>query len=362
MYGSAAALIGALVTIMSDINSRLAGAVGAVAAAGIIHSVGLAAILAISALVPALRRRRGRSRGEVGKGRLQKAAEGRPSIETEGTAAGRPGRDGVTEGPGFPDVTGPGTDRRTPAPWYLYLGGTVGVGTVMASNFAFAALGASLAVAVSLLGQTLFSLAADASGLLGRKRYPLSLARIPGIAIALAGVALMAEDWRLAGPAAALAFSAGLCAGLSAVLNAELAERRDVLHSSRANYATGLATVALVALAVGSPLPAPAELTAAGPLLLAGGGLIGIVVVSALNIIFPRIPVFAATILMFSGQTAAGVVVDAIRTGDLELRKVLGTGVLLAGLAVDAAVSLNSRKARTGAAPSGTAARPPSRT
>jgi hypothetical protein len=42
---------------------------------------------------------------------------------------------------------------------------------------------------------------------------------------------------------------------------------------------------------------------------------------------------------MFTGQTVAGVLIDAFRDGEVDFRKVLGTGVLLFGLALDTLLS-----------------------
>ncbi|GAB1456739.1 MAG: DMT family transporter [Spirochaetia bacterium] len=281
MYGTIAPLIGALVTIMSGINSRFSEIAGPVVAVLIIHVVGLIAIFTISIL----------------KG-----------------------------------------DRALPgsvAP-YLYLGGVIGVVTVFSSNYAFSAMGASLTVALALLGQTVFSVLADATGFLGRPKYPLSASRIPGITLAMAGVAIMGGNWRLAGIAMIVAFTAGATSGLATVINSELGRRKGVLHSVRANYVTGLTTSLVIALFAQPSIPvAIGAIGQAGPLLVLGGGLIGIVVVSSINVIMPRLSVFTFTILMFTGQTIAGVIIDAVKDGLIDYRKVAGTAVLLAGLAMD---------------------------
>ena len=55
-----------------------------------------------------------------------------------------------------------------------------------------------------------------------------------------------------------------------------------------------------------------------------------------MNVIFPRMMAFSATLLLFSGQAFAGVVIDIIAEGAFDVRKVVGTFVLVAGLAVNA--------------------------
>ncbi len=281
MYAALVPFIGALITVMNLVNSRLSERVGYLPAALVVHVVGLAAV---SALVLARR--------EIPK----------------------PGR----------------------VPLLYYLGGMVGVGTVFSSNYAFACLDASLAVSLALLGQAFFSLFADSTGILGRTRYPLSMRRLPGIALAVAGAAVMAGRWRSEIPAILAALAAGATPGLTFILNSELGRRRGILKSVQWNYVTGLATT-LVVLAVFRPSLVQAAQAAldAGPVLVLGGGLMGVTMVAAMNLIYPRIPAFTATLLLFSGQALTGVVIDYLVQGVLDARKLAGTCAVLAGLALN---------------------------
>jgi len=292
-YGIAP-LSGALITLMNLLNSRFSTLAGNLTATLVIHCVGLAAVSVIL-----LARRE------------------KP----------RPGR----------------------APFVYYLGGFVGVGTVFSSNYAFAALGASLALSLALFGQTAFSLAADATGFLGRPKYPLALRRLPGIALAFAGIALMAGSWRSEAFAKLAALASGVFIGLSSVLNAELGRRKGLLRSTRVNYIAGLATTLLIVASL-RPAFAPAArgIEAAGPILALGGGLMGVAVVTAMSFVFPRMAVFSATILIFGGQALAGILLDLAAQGSLDLRKLIGTAVLLAGLALDSALSQRSAPPRRG--------------
>jgi transporter family-2 protein len=301
-YGVLVPFIGALITLMSGVNSRLAGQVGNFAATLVIHAVGLLAVCAICVL------------------------------RREETQGARP-------------------------PAYYYLGGFVGVGTVFASIYAFQALGASVAVALALLGQTLYSIIMDATGFLGRKKYPLSVRRLPGIALAFAGVAVMVQGSPVRADTAALliALAAGVLAVLSFALNSELGRRRGIFRSVRTNYLIGLlTTIAVIAALRLFGLDAlrvehaARSLAAAGPFLILGGGLIGVIVVSALNLVFPRVSAFAATLLLFSGQAFMGVTIDAVAAGEFDVKKLIGTVVLLAGLAVDALLSRRPARAQTG--------------
>jgi transporter family-2 protein len=305
-------VVGALITLMSAVNTRLAGIAGSLAATLVIHVAGLAAVSAVI---------------------LVKRERARPG--------------------------------QLPA-WY-YLGGFVGVGTVFASIYAFTVLGASLAVSLSLLGQTFFSLVVDATGILGRRKYPISVRSLPGIGLAIAGVAVIstavlgrteaaaaAESWLSNLPALLIALVAGVLPGLSFILNSELGRTKGIWRSTRANYVVGLATTLVIVAAVRPPVAGIVDavhaVAAAGPVLALGGGFMGVVVVAAMNLVFPRISAFSATLLLFSGQALSGVVIDLVAEGAFDARKLIGTLALLLGLAVNA---LLSRKAASGAGAGG---------
>ena len=290
-----APLAGALITFMNNVNSGLAGRVGTLVACLVIHLAGLATV---SILILALR----------------------------GARRGEPARPGALK------------------PW-LYAGGVVGVGTVYSSAFAFSSLGASLAVALALLGQTFFSVAADATGFLGREKRPLSARRLPGICLALAGAAIMVRDLRGNAPAILAGLAAGLLPGFSTLVNAELGRAKGLLRSARINYLGGLAaTLALVALVRPDLAEGARGTIAAGPLLALGGGVTGLATVVSMNFIFARMSAFSATLLVFGGEILAGVAIDAAVAGSFDPRKLAGAAALLAGFAADALLARRARR------------------
>lgn len=291
IYALLVPLVGALIPLMNSVNSVLALRVGNALSSVIIHIAGLIAVSA--ALV---------FRREGPKG---------------GAAGGR-------------------------APFYLYLAGIVGVGTVYSCNLAYGALGASLSVALALFGQMLGSVAVDATGFLGRKKYPFGLKNLPGLLIAAAGVVVISwGEWKMEVPYLALAFVSGLLPLLSFILNSQLAGRIGVMRGTRVNYLVGLAASLLILAlqgALSGPSPRASVEAAAGLniLVLAGGGVLGVIMTGATNYLFPRIPALASTLLMFAGQTFAGLGIDAVTTGHIGLRQPAGALILLAGLAVNA--------------------------
>ena len=305
MYGIAAPFIGVLITMMNGVNSRLSSAVGALVAALTIHIAGIVIIHGVLAA---------------------RIAYGR--------AAGKP------------------LGKASRLPFYLYLGGVVGVGTVFSCNYAYTVLDASLAVALGLIGQTVFSIVADATGFLGREKRAISARRLPGMALAVIGAVVIARNWRSDGLAMLIALGSGLCTGLNALLNAEHGRRNGTIRSARWNYISGLSlTLIIVAAARPNWGAAVASVAEAGPFLAAGGASMGVMVVMSMNLVFARLPAFQATLLLFSGQALSGVAMDAIVAGAFDPKKLVGTVIVVAGFALDSALG-TARKAA--AAPSRT--------
>jgi bacterial/archaeal transporter family-2 protein len=283
MYALFAPLVGGVLTIMNSLNSVLAARVGNYVSMLIIHAVGLVALCIILLF-----------RKEGGSGKK--------------------------------------------LPFYCYLGGCIGVGTVFSCNVAYAGLGASLAVALALLGQMLASILVDATGFLGRRKYPLSARSLPGIGLALVGIALMAGSWEGRLGFMALALVSGMLPAVTFTMNSQLGLAKGVFKSAWLNYATGLGTtLLLVAIARPSLASDAAGLSGLNPVYLIGG-LLGVGTVATMNFIFPKIPALWSTLLLFTGQALTGLLCDALAQGSFSGRKLAGSLVVLAGMCVNAAL------------------------
>ena len=90
--------------------------------------------------------------------------------------------------------------RRTPRPrlgrlrrlpWWGWLGGAVGASYVTAVFLLLPEIGAAATIGLTVAGQQLVSLLVDQFGLLRLPRRPLTRARLAGVALLLAGVALI---------------------------------------------------------------------------------------------------------------------------------------------------------------------------
>jgi transporter family-2 protein len=75
--------------------------------------------------------------------------------------------------------------------WYYLLGGLLGAVYVANALIAVTAIGAGGVAAATITGQLVFSVAIDRFGLFGLDQVPLSAERILGVALLLAGTALL---------------------------------------------------------------------------------------------------------------------------------------------------------------------------
>ncbi len=80
-------------------------------------------------------------------------------------------------------------DRSTP--WAYYLGGALGVITVVTNNLCFFSLGVSLTLATGLLGQCVAGGIVDHFGLFGLPKVPFRKQHLISFGFIIAGIAIM---------------------------------------------------------------------------------------------------------------------------------------------------------------------------
>lgn len=76
-------------------------------------------------------------------------------------------------------------------PIFLYSAGAIGVFTVLLNNLSFNSIGASLTLALGLLGQSLTSIVIDHYGLLGAKVCAFKKQKLFGLIIIALGIVIM---------------------------------------------------------------------------------------------------------------------------------------------------------------------------
>ena len=84
-----------------------------------------------------------------------------------------------------------GVGEATGVPWYLLLGGILGAAYVFSALVTVSSIGAGGVAAATITGQLTFSVVLDRIGFLGLEETPISLDRILGVVLLLAGTFLI---------------------------------------------------------------------------------------------------------------------------------------------------------------------------
>lgn len=221
-------------------------------------------------------------------------------------------------------------------PWWIYLGGAIGVFTTVFQNAAFGRISMTSIVALVLLGQTVASLAVDRLGLFGMARQPARKQSWFGLALALTGIAVMLDGSAAVAVFAALAaFASGISAVLSRTVNARLAEKTGALRGSLINHLVGLPITVVLALSVsgGAALPAAAS-GSLKPWMFCGGAL-GVLLVLLCNLTVLKISAFRMTLLAFVGQVFTGILLDVAGGGGFSEASFAGGVFIALGIAVN---------------------------
>jgi transporter family-2 protein len=77
------------------------------------------------------------------------------------------------------------------APWWAWLGGLYGAAFVAALAYAAPRLGLAATLTVAVASQLVTALAVDRLGLLGLPQQPVTIGRLAGVALVLAGVVMV---------------------------------------------------------------------------------------------------------------------------------------------------------------------------
>lgn len=226
--------------------------------------------------------------------------------------------------------------RHRNVPVYAYLGGAVGVLTVMFNNYAFSYLSMTAIVALALFGQCVTSNIIDSFGLFGMKKRPMSKASWTGLLLSCIGIAIMLSGSTVS---SLLPTILSLCAGITIVLsrtvNSRLAGEAGAMTGSFINHLVGLPFCILLLIIMPQEIM---DLSAFSPWMLLGGAF-GVTTVFLQNITVSKVGGLRLTMLSFVGQIFTSIVLDWI-TGSSSSPQlfygslVVGIG-LIAGMAME---------------------------
>lgn len=198
-------------------------------------------------------------------------------------------------------------------PWWIYIGGIIGVLTVMFNNFSYGKISLTSIVALGLFGQTTTSIVIDIFGLLGMKKYPLKKSTLMGLIFAIIGIIIMLDDSTgSALHAVILSFASGVTVVLSRTYNAKLSENIGALQGSFINHIVGLPVTIFILFLLGRTEPIFTDFSISSNYWIYFGGILGVLVVSLFNIAVPKTSAFHLTLLSFIGQIFTGILLDLI--------------------------------------------------
>ncbi len=235
--------------------------------------------------------------------------------------------------------------KGTRAPYYLRIGGILGIPVVLLNILCFLNIGASLTLACVVLGQSLASLTADLTGFLGVKTYPFEKEKILGFTISFAGIIIMASYGDFAVIFILFAFLTGVITIIQMIINSQLALRIGLFRSTQNNFIGGFLASLLLCIILGVPLLENIRSLPSIPIpYIIGGGWLGVITVFTCNWILPKIPTIYSSLLQFSGQIITAIIIDAIRFGAFPTNRLIGAIFILAGMYYN--ITMDKRKSR----------------
>lgn len=214
-------------------------------------------------------------------------------------------------------------------PPFWYTAGLLGILTTVFNLLAFGHISVSAMMALGLLGESMSSLFADHTGLLGIPVRKMRREKVAGLVLILAGIVIMMTDFVLV--PVLVSFMAGITVLLSRIINGGLSRKSSVTSATLINYLTGLLGAIVAAAFIGVPTPISTQ----GPITNYLGGAVGAVIVIISNFVVGKIASFYMTLTLFVGQVSAGLLLDMMLQGFFPVRIALGGLCVLLGLTLN---------------------------
>lgn len=132
-----------------------------------------------------------------------------------------------------------------------------------------------------------------------------------------------------------LAILSGVTIVVSRMTNAKLGKELSVYQSTFFNYAIGLTGSLIVLAIIGGKFVFAPTVEGIRYYAMFMGGILGVATISISNIITPKISAFSLTIIIFVSQLFSGVIIDYFLYGEFSVGKLVGGGLVLAGLVLN---------------------------
>ncbi|MFA6689755.1 MAG: DMT family transporter [Sphaerochaetaceae bacterium] len=225
--------------------------------------------------------------------------------------------------------------QRKRAPWWLWFGGLFGFAILNLNYVTIIKLGASLAMATAVFGQSLSALVFDLTGFMGMQKTRFDRRKLLTLAVSASGIVVMGfSGGKFAVPYVLLGILAGALTMTQMVYNGLFSSYKGELFSARQNVISAL-IFAAVFYAVFEPKQTLGGLQAIAstPWYVAlGGGTLAVFVVVSCNFIIPKIPAIYSALLMSSGQILMSVAIDRVFYGVFSAQLFIGALLILFGM------------------------------
>lgn len=234
-------------------------------------------------------------------------------------------------------------------PLWMYCGGLIGILTTVFQSVAFAQLGVTAILALSLFGQTVTALIVDGLGLFGLTKRRLDVGLVIGILISMCGIGYMLKG---AGGMQVMALCMSIASGVSGVLsrlvNARLSAYTTPIGASFTNHWTGLVGSVVLMLAAEPNIMGCLQVRGV-PAWVYVGGAVGVAMVMLWNVAGQKVSAFRLTMLSFVGQVFAGIALDLLVGNGFSQQTFVGGAFVVAGVAVNMLHEQRMKQNREGA-------------
>lgn len=230
---------------------------------------------------------------------------------------------------------------RQSAPLWRWFGGLFGLFILTINYFSVKEIGATISMASAVLGQCIMGVVFDLTGFMGMEKRKLSTRKILSLVVSFAGILFMLvfsgkNDLGEVVLFAFLSIISGALTMTQMVYNSGFAKLKGPFFSARQNVISGLAGIVLFMLLFNARESAAAlkGLADLNLFQIVSGGMLGCVVVVSANIVIPKIPGAASSILMSAGQIMTAVLLDFFLYSMLDTPMIIGSVLMIAGIMI----------------------------
>lgn len=245
--------------------------------------------------------------------------------------------------------------RRMPSfkglPFYAALGGITGVFVIGFTGLCVNILGTAVTVCLSVAGQLVMSAVTDHFGWLGAEKIPFNKLRIGGFALILGGIFVINSsgltDSHVSGNHLAisilllLAMVLGCFTVITRMLSFLACKYVGLLDGSLANVAVGGAVSFILYLAISGFRLNLSSFVVSSPIGYLTGPL-GALACVLNTVVYKRLKIFKATILIIIGQIGMGILADLLLFHGFPLGKLAGIAIVCLGIAADKKLTRNT--------------------